>query len=186
MKPCLIALALAAAPLVLHAELPESSRPPRNGQSTARLRPATPAVRAMVDDAIARSATVRALAREIASSDLIVYVELGRTTPPAVATTRLVTASERTRYVRVTIDALTTPDDLIPRLAHELQHAVEIARHPDVRDATGMKALYARIGLDAREQVSFETGAAQAAERRARAEGIAARNGRRALRQEAR
>ena len=181
MKPCVIALALFAAPFVLSADAAQPSDS-RHTRATARLRPATPAVRAMVEDAIERSATVRALVHEIAASDLIVYVESGRTAPPAIATTKLVTSSARVRYVRITFDAMTPPNAFVPLFAHELQHAVEIARNPDVRDAGDMRRLYARIGQDTRETLSFETDAAQAAERRARAEGLAARNGRRITR----
>ncbi len=178
MKPCVIAALLIAAPFVQPADAAqpsESSRP----RATARLRPATETVRAMVADAVERSATVRALAHEIAASDLIVYVEMGRPAPPAIATTALVTATPRARYVRITLDAMTPPNALVPLLAHELQHAVEIARNPDVRSSEDMRRLYARIGVDTREKMSFETTAALAAERRARAEGLAARNARR-------
>ena len=181
MKPRVIALALFAAPFVLAADAAQPSDS-RHTRATARLRPATPAVRAMVEDAIERSATVRALVHEIAASDLIVYVESGRTAPPAIATTRLVTSTARVRYLRITIDAMTAPNGFVPLFAHELQHAVEIARSPDVRDAESMRTLYARIGQNTRETMTFETDAAQAAERRARAEGLAARVTRRPMR----
>ena len=177
MKPCVIAAALILAPLALPVEAAQPSAS-SHARATARLRPATPTVRAMVEDAIAHSATVRALAHEIAASDLIVYVEMGRPAPPAIATTALVTSTPRVRYVRITLDAMTPPSGFAPLLAHELQHAVEIARNPDVRDNNDMRRLYARIGVDSREKMSFETDAAIAAERRARAEGLAARNGR--------
>src|SRR5688572_20493535 len=133
MKPCVTAAFLILAPFVASTEAAQPSGS-SHARATARLRPATETVRVMVDDAIERSATVRALAREIAASDLIVYVEMGRPAPPAIATTVLVTATPRTRYVRITIDAMTPPNGLVPLLAHELQHAVEIARNLDVRD----------------------------------------------------
>jgi hypothetical protein len=53
-----------------------------------------------------------------------------------------------------------------------LQHAVEIARAPEVRDNATLRVLYARIGSDPQEQHSFETLAARVVERQARKESL--------------
>jgi hypothetical protein len=135
-----------------------------------RLRPAAPASNRLIARAIRDSAIVRALAAEIAASDLIVYVEIGPVDSHARATTEFVTATAHARFVRITLPALTPPTDLIPLLAHELQHAVEIAREPAVRDAASLRAHYARIGIDPAAAHGFETLQARVIERDVRRE----------------
>lgn len=142
-------------------------------RAMARLRPGSETARVLLDDAFARSAVVRGLVDDLATSDVIVHVDLGRPAGGVAGSTIFITATEHARYLRVTLDTMTPPHDLIPFLAHELEHVLEIARHPDVRDAEGMRRLYGRIGLNARSIVSYETDGARAVERRARAEAFA-------------
>lgn len=144
-------------------------------RAMARLRPASAAVGALIDDAVTRSATVRALVRELAATDVIVHVALGRPEAGAAASTFFVTATPHARYLRITLDTMMSPHDMIPLLAHELEHALEIARHPEVRSSTGMRRLYERIGTNARGLTSYETDGARLTERRARAEAMSAR-----------
>lgn len=154
---------------------------PVSPRAMARLRPGSDAARVLLDDAFARSAIVRGLVEDLASSDVIVHVDLGRPAGGVAGSTIFVTATEHARYLRVTLDTMTPPHDLIPFLAHELEHTLEIARHPEVRDAAGMRRLYGRIGLNARALMSYETDGARAVERRARAEAFSPRaKGRRA------
>lgn len=136
----------------------------------ARVRGASTPARELLATALRASATVRSLAEELTSSDVIVHVELAMLDTPSRATTKLVTATPHSRYLRITIDRMTSPFEMIPLLAHELQHAIEIARAPEVRDSAGMRKLYARIGMDPQEQHSFETEEARLVERRARRE----------------
>ena len=135
-----------------------------------RLRSAAPSAQRLIDRAREHSPTIRALAAEIESSDLIVYVEIAHLESAARATTELVTATAYDRFVRVTLPTLTPHSDLIPLLAHELQHAVEIAREPSVRDTAALRALYARIGTDPGAGHSFETAQARLTEREVRKE----------------
>ncbi|MBA3949417.1 MAG: hypothetical protein H0X44_05660 [Acidobacteria bacterium] len=139
-------------------------------RAMARLRPGSDTARVLLGDALARSAIVRGLVEDLASSDVIVHVDLGRPAGGVAASTVFVTATEHARYLRVTLDTMTPPHDLIPFLAHELEHALEIARHPEVRDVAGMRRLYGRIGLNTRALMSYETEGARAVERRAREE----------------
>ena len=158
-------LRVTAAVLSLLCASPLSANP-----SMPRLRPAAPSAGRLLDRAIRESPTIRRLAGAIAASDLIVYVEIGRVDIRARASTELVTATGANRFLRVTLPDLTPPMDLIPLLAHELQHAVEIANEPSVRDAASLRAHYARIGIDPAEAHSFETVQARAVEREARLE----------------
>ena len=135
-----------------------------------RLRAAASSAERLLARAMRESAIVRELALEIAKSDLIVYVEIGRLESAARATTELVTVTAHSRFLRVTLPELTAPGDLIPLLAHELQHAVEIARAPSVRDTESLRAHYTRIGVDPGAHHTFETLQARAVERDARRE----------------
>ena len=83
---------------------------------------------------------------------------------------RFLTAVADTRYV--VIQMYWTPDPPVahvPLLAHELQHALELAAAPDVRDQESCARLFARIGWPAGPQ-RFETEAARVTEGRVRRE----------------
>jgi hypothetical protein len=105
-----------------------------------------------------------------------VYVEFTNSPVTPSARTTPVTATSSVRFLRVAINAHVVPGDRLPLLAHELQHAVELANAPDVRDDDGMRVLYRRIG-HASGVDQFETAAAMNAERQVRRE-MAGRSGR--------
>lgn len=135
-----------------------------------RLRPADMTSARAFERGLACCPTIRALVREVESSDLIVYVEAGFVELPAVARTMLMGAGTSTRYVRVTLHRTMSPDSLIELLGHELQHAVEIARAPEVRDDDAMLALYRRIGIHGNRANHFETSLARQIGARVRGE----------------
>jgi hypothetical protein len=122
-----------------------------------------------------RSATGRALVRELEASDVIVYVQLTGDESAGRAATRFVITTGGQRYLRVVIGTMTPQLDRPSLLAHELQHAVEIARAPDVRDDNGMRQLYRRIGDSRHARSDFETAAAREVGARVRRELIADR-----------
>ena len=110
-----------------------------------------------------RSATFSGLMERVETSGLIVYVESGRCGPIHVLSCVSVTASAGgTRYVRVTIDTSHSRQLIVEQIAHELQHAVEIAGSPEVIDAGSLRALYRRIGTSGAGRDVFETPAAVA------------------------
>ena len=115
----------------------------------------------LIAELLSCSATANALVAEIEASDLIVYVQLTPDQPPGRAATRLATATPGHRYVRIVLGAQTHPKDRAALLAHELQHAVEIGRAPDVRDDSGLRRLYGAIGEDPHARTGFETAAAR-------------------------
>jgi hypothetical protein len=133
----------------------------------ARVRAVHGAERTLED--AARSGTVRGLLDRLAASDVIVYVEITGTPDVPTARTKLVTATPAARFLRIAINAAQPPSQWPSLLAHELQHAVEIAEHADVRDDAALRRLFAAIGhqhgLD-----HYETDAAVAIERLARSE----------------
>jgi hypothetical protein len=54
----------------------------------------------------------------------------------------------------------------VAALGHELQHAMEVADAPDVRDEGALARFYARIGTEGALPRSYDTLAAQLAGRR--------------------
>ena len=128
-----------------------------------RVRAVTPLLRTLIADTAARSPTVRDLLARLACTDVIVYVELTPSPQVPTAATRLVTSVRGVRFLRISISAAVSFGDLAPQLAHELQHAVEIAEQGEVSDAAGVRRLYQRIGR-ARGDDRFETDAAREVE----------------------
>ena len=133
--PVLFGLSLSAGSLFVD---PDASYP--------RVRAAAPLMRSIIADTAVRSVTVRALLARIAFTDVIVYVELTPSPQIPIARTKLVTTAGGVRFLRIGINAMTPFADVGPLLAHELQHAVEIAEAREVTDDDGVRRLYERIG----------------------------------------
>jgi hypothetical protein len=100
---------------------------------------------------------------------VIVYVEFTPSPQVALARTKLVTSTASVRFVRIGLRTALPPYDLIPLIAHELQHAIEIADCPDARDDGGVRRLFQRIGHQHGTD-KFETEAAGDIERLVRQE----------------
>jgi len=130
---------------------------------------AAPNAVTLLDQAAATSAIVRDLMARLAGTDVIVYVEVTSSPQIPLARTKLVTATAAARFLRIGLRANVPIVDVTPLIAHELQHALEIAECADARNDEGVRRLYLRIGhqhgID-----QFETEAAGAIEQRVRAE----------------
>jgi hypothetical protein len=135
---------------------------------TPHLRATSPAMRSLIDEATVSSPIVNQLIARLQHSDTIVYVELTGAPDVPRARTTLAAATPDVRFLRISINVLIPPMDRVPLLAHELQHATEIAGDPDARDEDGIRELYRHIGLGAADR--YETIAATEIERRVRAE----------------
>ena len=133
------------------------------------VRGASPRETALVRELVARSATARALAAQIGSEAVIVYVEIRASMPRGHGATRLAATTPYARFIRITLAPGAHPDDLAALLAHELQHALEIAR-ADVKSGDDLRRLYRSIGDDRAASVAFETVAAQEVGTRVRQE----------------
>jgi hypothetical protein len=145
-----IAHAQSADPAVAVGPSPSSSRVhPLNGAFDARPLLAT---------ALERSPTIRRLVAPLDASDVIVYVALEDDVRTGSGDLHLMPAMPGVRRVLVRIDARNGIPERFKWLGHELQHAVEVASAPEVRDAAGMARLFARIGRLTAE--GFETDAA--------------------------
>jgi hypothetical protein len=123
----------------------------------------------LLDQAAASSATVRELMGRLAETDVIVYVEVTASPQIPLARTRLVTATPAARFLRIGLRGSLPPFDVTPLIAHELQHALEIAECADARDDAGLRRLFARIGHQHGTD-RYETDAARNVEQAVRAE----------------
>lgn len=126
-------------------------------------------VNTRITDALAegrrRSKTFAALVDALDRSDVIAYVETRFELPPSIRGRLLFAHSSAVgvRYVRIQIHALLSSDDLIVVLGHELQHALEIALTPAIRDEPSMRRFYQRAGAGMSDAQGFETAAARIA-----------------------
>jgi hypothetical protein len=139
--------------------------------------------RSLVQEGASQSAYLRALLDELERTDVIVHlvVLVGPQSggiEKAPAWLSFTVATDKSRYLRATLDTWQAGYwDSIPLLAHELQHALEVARAPEVRDASTFERLYQRIGWGTGAS-AFETAEARATTRAVRAELEWARRGR--------
>ena len=112
-----------------------------------RVRPHDSRIAALLVEGIARSSRLRHLIDRIEQSDLIVYIE----TQPALrgrvaGSLTWLTKTALFRYVRVSISPDQFGEPGIALLAHELQHALEVAEAASVVDPSSLEALYRKIG----------------------------------------
>jgi hypothetical protein len=103
---------------------------------------------ALIREGYERSATFRDLVDTLQQSNIIVFVQ-----PTVCAGGRIrsclvsVTGSGLARHIRILVNTRTSHNALIATVAHELQHAVEIAEDLDVTDASSVIQLYRRIAF---------------------------------------
>jgi hypothetical protein len=117
---------------------------PAASLASSRVRPLDAVARALVRDGAAASPTMARLLERIERSDLVVYVKTGFVEGPG----RLdfACAKPGIRYLRITVNVPDVEPRLMASLAHELQHAVEVAAAPEVRDGASLAGYYRRHG----------------------------------------
>ncbi len=124
----------------------------------------------------AQSSVVRSLVATLEASNVIVHIVSSRNLPMGIGgTTQFVTSRGGYRYVRITIAADLWVSGRVIILAHELQHACEIATS-DADDVESLKQLFEKAGHHA--GFYYETFAAIEAGRLVRSELNAARTAR--------
>jgi len=93
-----------------------------------RIRPEGAAVRALIDRGMERSATLRDLNTRLDNSNVVVYIRFARCFTGEPACLLWVSADTDARRLLIKIDKFgRSPDELTALLAHELQHANEVA-----------------------------------------------------------
>lgn len=139
---------------------------PAAPSATSRVRAADSKAADLLRAGSSRSTIFRGLVETIEQSDLVVYVETRHQVLPGQL--NFVVANGTTRYVRISMRGFGLDNDILPWLAHELQHAVEVAGAPEVRSRTDLHNFYERIGGGSRTSgsVELETVAAQETQER--------------------
>lgn len=128
-----------------------------------RLRLTDPRLRTAVEAGRRQSPLFRALTTQLEATDVIVYVQCTRLPSRLAGDLTFMTAAAGVRYVLVRIGRDLPLPRTIAILGHELQHALEVARSPDIVSAATMAVAYERFGFvrsRGRERAEFDTLAA--------------------------
>lgn len=115
--------------------------------SHARVRAMDKRVETLLATGMDRSPTFRQLVRRIEGSDVIVYIEARHDLRIGGASMRFLAKSASDRFVRIQLNAGHNNPTLVAILGHELQHAVEVAEHPDVESAEDLRSFYRQSGV---------------------------------------
>ncbi len=136
------------------------------------VRPTSTDARQLLDLAVERSSVVRALLDELERTDVVALLVFSKEPVPDTATPFMgfVGATAETRYVVIHLFwKCVPPAAFVPMLAHELQHARELAAATEVRDRESFKKLFRAIGWSVGPN-RFETEGARTVEMRVRHE----------------
>lgn len=157
------ALALAGASPALGAPHLPSSIP--------RIRPIGESAALVIERGIAHSPTFRDVAARLERSDVVVYVSVEPRPPgKCPGATRFVAATRYNRFLHIALDRTLAPKAMISLLAHELQHALEVAEAPEILDIDSFREYYERLGFHNEHMGTFDSRAARETGRRVRAE----------------
>jgi hypothetical protein len=124
-------------------------------------------IREVLEFAIKKSPSFRDLLAALNLFDRKVYVEEGRCGYGRQHACIRIMTTPGGRNLLVLVNPRLHRNEVVGQLAHELYHAIEIAREPEVVDARSLRELYRRIGEHGCEQDSdtcWETRAAAAFE----------------------
>lgn len=134
------------------------------------IRTSSPLLALLIAEGREHSPTFLNLANTLEASNVIVYFEA---TPQMERRFRgrihFMGTSTGYRYLRIQIRTSMNRYDIVSSIAHEMQHANEIAAHADVVCEEGLAKLYREIG-DEHDWCMFETQQAQRAGQTVRAE----------------
>jgi hypothetical protein len=133
------------------------------------VRPESAAVRAVMTRGIERSGTFRDLTGRLSGADVIIYVRFSRCAGDVPGCLLWASAAPGPRRVLIKLDQFSrSPNDLTALLAHELQHALEVADAPEIRDLASFQKAFAGRGWKGSD--GFETAQAREITRRVTAE----------------
>lgn len=123
----------------------------------------SPSIAAVIQEAAVRSPLFRRLLKTIDATDGLVYVDEGICGHGVAACLSLsVLVSGPYRLVRILVDTHKLDNDceLMAAIGHELWHAIELLREPNVRNYQAAFSFFEREGPTDREKGRFETDAA--------------------------
>lgn len=137
-----------AAILVVSASGTTSAADDQGGLAFKNLRTSDAEILSAISACYRDSPTCHQLIDEIESSSTIVYLAPGQCMPgQGGSCLRFVTASTHARYLQIILDRDLSGAYLLKITAHELQHAVEVVRAPQVVDRSSFELHYRRIGF---------------------------------------
>lgn len=139
------------------------------------VRPLSRLSAAVLSEATERSPIVRQLVEALERTDVVVYLadSWSASTGEAPGFLTFVSAAAGVRYLMVRMDYWRLSYlERVSLLGHELEHALEVAAAPEVRDDESLAALYRRIGWELAKG-RFESASARAMGKRVRS-GLAA------------
>jgi hypothetical protein len=119
-------------------------------------------IKEVIEFAVNRSPSFVDLLATFESIDRVVYIEEGACHHRELRSCLQLLPTPGGNYILVRIDPRQPTPAVVLQLAHELYHALEVGREPDVVDPDGLRVLYERIG-----ERSCETNAADCFETRA-------------------
>ena len=125
-----------------------------------RVRSNDPAFTAVIQQAAERSPLFRRLIATIDATDGLVYVDEGKCGHSVAACLTLsVKVAGPYRLLRILVDLQRRKRDcdLMASIGHELHHAIELLREPNVRDYHAAFSFFEREGPTDREKGRFET-----------------------------
>lgn len=127
----------------------------------------------LIGEATRHSRTFAELYSRLQETDVVLFIEPTQDLRRDLSG-RLVflSATPLVRYLRAEVRADLPRTDMITTIAHEMQHALEIAEATLVRDPGTMAFLYRQIGVTEEKQM-FETDRAQMVARKVRKELLA-------------
>jgi hypothetical protein len=153
-------LATAVLVLTVGAATGAEAQPTIQAQGIPHIRLMDTTARRVFDDAAAASPTFARLVAALDVSDVVVLVSTSFMRDGLAGDTRLLAVTAGSRLLAIRIDKLRSEGEQMAWLAHELQHALEIAAVPDVRSDADVAALMMRIGRTGGTRGTFETDAA--------------------------
>jgi hypothetical protein len=115
---------------------------------TTHIRTTEPVIAALIKSGLATSPTFQRLAAALDTSNVIVYVE-PKMTRGALGgyLDHRIHAAGGFRYLRIAIDIHGSERRLIPVLAHELQHAVEVAHDAGAVDLESVRQVFDALNI---------------------------------------
>lgn len=143
----------------------ELSSPTPEAPAFTRVRSDEPGIAQLLTDGQRRSPTLKRLIQTIDASDLLVYVLRWVSSSTVGGSVEVMGAANGQRVVFILINSTLSSVHATAMIAHELQHAVEIANAPEVVDHASLVRHYERIGTPigfGRRSRSYETDAARA------------------------
>jgi len=124
----------------------------------------------LLQEGLARSASLRDLVQRLDATDLIVYIQQpARFESGLAGGLTFMSATSEFRYFNVLLSIEQTTGGAVAMLGHELQHALEVSTAPEVRSTPTLVAFYDRIGVKWNDH-RWDTDGAQQMGRRVRSE----------------